>query len=106
MHSLLQNLISNGVKFHGAAKPHVHVSSTRQDGLWRFSVEDNGIGIKKAHHDEIFGLFRRLHSRSEYEGTGMGLALCKKIVEVHGGRIWVESELDQKTTFYFTIPTQ
>ncbi len=101
---VFQNLISNGIKFRGEAAPRVHVSALREEGAWRFSVKDNGIGIKKKYQQKIFEIFQRLHSRSQYEGTGIGLATCKKIVERHGGRIWVESEEGQGTTFYFTIP--
>ena len=101
---LLQNLISNAIKFHGEQAPRVHVSAHRNNGVWRFAVQDNGIGIKSDFQDRIFEVFRRLHSRSKYDGTGMGLAICKKIVERHGGRIWVESEVGQGATFFFTMP--
>ena len=101
---VLQNLISNGVKFRGEAAPRVHVSALRRNGTWCFGVRDNGIGIKEDYQEKIFEVFKRLHSRSEYEGTGIGLAICKKIVEQHGGRIWVESQEGESTTFYFMIP--
>ena len=101
---LFQNLVSNGIKFHGKAAPRVHVSAERDGHSWRFAVRDNGIGIKAVYQDRIFEVFRRLHSRSQYAGTGIGLAICKKIIERHGGRIWVESEVDKGATFFFTIP--
>ena len=101
---LLQNLISNAVKFRGDSPPCVHVSAHRSNGSWRFAVQDNGIGIKVDLQERIFEVFRRLHSRNKYDGTGIGLAICKKIVERHGGRIWVESEEGQGATFFFTIP--
>lgn len=103
MAQLLQNLIANGLKFHGEEPPHVHVSAEQKDEGWVFSVNDNGIGIAEEYCEQIFTIFQRLHSRAEYPGTGMGLAICKKIVEQHGGRIWVESRLGQGSTFYFTI---
>ena len=100
---LFQNLISNGMKFHGENPPRVHVGVKSNTGEWVFSVRDNGIGIPSHQFDRIFLMFQRLHHRSEYPGTGIGLALCQKIVQRHGGRIWVESELDLGSTFYFTI---
>ncbi len=100
---VFQNLISNAVKFHGSERPAVHVGA-RQDGPgWVFSVEDNGIGIEDRYFERIFVIFKRLESRSEYAGTGMGLAISKRIVERHGGRIWVESRLGEGSTFYFTL---
>jgi PAS domain S-box-containing protein len=103
MVQLFQNLIENGIKFQDEKKPEVHVSAKEQDEEWLFSFRDNGIGIDPEYSDRIFLIFKKLHAKGEYAGTGVGLALCKKIVERHGGRIWVESELGKGATFYFTI---
>ncbi len=104
MHQLLQNLITNAIKFHGEESPQIHISASQLENEWLFSVSDNGIGIDPRHHEQIFSIFKRLHTRKEYEGTGIGLSICKRIVEKHGGHIWVESELGKGTTFYFTMP--
>jgi PAS domain S-box-containing protein len=104
MGQLLQNLIANAIKFHGDHPPRIHVS-TRQEGReWVVAVRDNGIGFEPQYAERIFKVFQRLHTKEEYPGTGIGLAICKKIVERHGGRIWAESEPAQGATFYFTIP--
>ncbi|MEO8370307.1 MAG: ATP-binding protein [Candidatus Solibacter sp.] len=101
---LFQNLIANGIKFRGSEPPRIHVTATREGEWWKFSVADNGIGIDPAHHQRIFIIFQRLHDRTSYAGTGIGLAICNKIVNRLGGRIWVESEAGGGATFYFTIP--
>jgi len=101
---LFQNLIGNAIKFRGDKPPRIHVSALRVDGQWQLSVRDNGIGMEPQYFHRIFTVFRRLHSRDRYPGTGIGLAICKKIVERHGGRIWVESELGNGSIFYFTLP--
>lgn len=101
---LLQNLIGNALKFRGEAPPRVHVTATPQPGTWLFAVQDNGIGIAPEYFARIFGIFQRLHTTDRYPGTGIGLALCQRIVERHGGRIWVESTPGQGATFYFTLP--
>ncbi len=105
MIQLLQNLIGNALKYHGQAPPQVHISADQQGEYVRFSIRDNGIGIAEKDAKEIFKIFKRLHGDSEYPGTGIGLATCKKIVERHRGKIWVESRPDQGSVFYFTIPT-
>jgi len=101
---LFQNLIGNGMKYHGARPPRIHVSAERKDDAWVFSVADNGIGIEPEQHQRIFEIFRRLHTQQEYPGTGIGLAVCRRIVDRHGGTIWVESEPGKGSTFAFTIP--
>jgi light-regulated signal transduction histidine kinase (bacteriophytochrome) len=101
---LFQNLIGNAVKYHGADVPRIHVSAAK-DGTdrWTFSVQDNGMGIDSRYFGKIFGMFQRLHKRTEFAGTGIGLAICKKIVERHGGSISVKSQLGQGSSFRFCL---
>jgi light-regulated signal transduction histidine kinase (bacteriophytochrome) len=105
---VFQNLIENAVKFKkktpGSEFPKIHIACTKQDNMYRFSVADNGIGIEMQYHDKVFSVFQRLHSARDYAGTGIGLSICKRIVERHGGTIWFESVVNEGTTFYFTIP--
>jgi PAS domain S-box-containing protein len=100
---LFQNLIGNAIKFHGKEPPQIHVSVQTKDTEYLFSVQDNGIGIAPEYFDRLFKIFQRLHTREEYPGSGIGLAVCKKIVERHGGRIWIESQEGKGSTIYFTL---
>ena len=104
MVQIFQNLIGNALKYRSKETPQIQISARKEDKQWLFSVEDNGIGIDPKYADRIFMIFKRLHTNEEYEGTGIGLAITKRIIERHEGRIWVESELGKGSTFYFTIP--
>jgi PAS domain S-box-containing protein len=101
---VLQNLIANAIKFHGEKAPQIHIGAQKINNEWQFEIRDNGIGIESQYFERIFLIFQRLHTRSEYPGTGIGLSLCKKIIERHGGRIWVTSQPGQGSTFLFTLP--
>ncbi|MEM7016313.1 MAG: ATP-binding protein [Pseudomonadota bacterium] len=102
---LFQNLIKNALKFQPpSAKPSIEITSEQCEEGWQFSVKDNGIGIAPEFHQKIFAIFQRLHTRDKYEGTGIGLSQCRKIIELHNGRIWVESAPGQGCTFYFILP--
>jgi light-regulated signal transduction histidine kinase (bacteriophytochrome) len=103
---VFQNLIGNAIKFHKEGTPRVDIAARRSNGEWIFSVKDNGIGINPKDFDRIFVIFQRLHTRQEYAGTGIGLAVCKRILERHGGRMWVESSPGQGSTFYFSLPAE
>jgi light-regulated signal transduction histidine kinase (bacteriophytochrome) len=104
LQQLLQNLIGNAIKYRGDRQPLIHISAREYNAYWLFSVHDNGIGIDPAYKERIFGIFKRLHTSDKYSGTGIGLAICQRIIERYRGRIWVESELGSGSIFYFTVP--
>jgi PAS domain S-box-containing protein len=106
LRQVFQNLIANSLKFCGEDQPRIHVSARHRDTEWEFSVRDNGIGINPDFSEQVFVVFQRLHTKEEYPGTGIGLAICKRIIERHGGRIWVESQRGKGSTFFFTIPAR
>ena len=101
---LLQNLIGNSLKYRSEASPRIHISAQRDRGMWKLGVADNGIGIDGQYHKQVFGLFKRLHGSGKYAGSGIGLAICHKIVERYGGRMWIESEAGKGSKFFFTLP--
>jgi light-regulated signal transduction histidine kinase (bacteriophytochrome) len=101
---VFQNLVSNAIKFRGNRQPEIRVEAMQDGKHWVFSVKDNGIGIDPEFYDKVFVIFQRLHNKNTYPGTGIGLAISKKIVEQHGGRIWVDSQPGQGSTFFFTLP--
>ena len=102
---VFQNLIGNAIKFNKKTElPKIHISCKKKNNLYEFSVRDNGIGMEMQYHERVFTIFQRLHSVKDYPGTGIGLSICKRIIERHGGTIWFESKINEGTTFYFTIP--
>ncbi|MGV3719749.1 MAG: sensor histidine kinase, partial [Actinomycetota bacterium] len=103
---VFQNLLGNAIKFRAAEPPRIHVSAQRTGRDWEIAIADNGIGIEPEYRERIFAIFQRLHGKGDYPGTGIGLAICKKIISRHGGRIWVDSEFGKGSTVYFTIPAR
>lgn len=106
MQGVFNNLVGNAIKFRSEHAPRVHISAKQDRNKWLFSVQDNGLGIDPQYKDKIFLIFQRLHSKEEYPGTGIGLAICKRIVEHHGGKIWFDSDVGKGSTFYFTLPVK
>lgn len=106
IYQLFHNLISNSLKFRSTDPPNINISFCDEGEMWLFCVKDNGLGIDSSHYDRVFGLFKRLYSREEYPGSGIGLALCKKIIEIHRGNIWVDSEVGKGSSFYFSLPKE
>ncbi len=104
LQQIFQNLIGNALKYRDQEPPRIHISASRRGADWCFSVQDNGIGIDPRYKEKIFGVFKRLHHDRKYSGTGIGLAICQRVVERYGGRIWVESEPGKGSTFFFTVP--
>jgi chemotaxis family two-component system sensor kinase Cph1 len=100
---LFQNLIGNAIKYRSKQPPEIHVSAVRSNDVWTFSVRDNGLGIDPHHHERIFEIFQRLHTQRDYPGMGIGLSMCKKILDLHGGKIWVESQPKKGSSFKFTL---
>ena len=104
LEQLFQNLIANAIRYRSSRPPEIHVAARERETDWLFSIQDNGMGIDPKFKEQIFGIFKRLHTANEHPGTGMGLAICQRVVERAGGRIWVESEPRRGSTFYFTFP--
>ena len=102
---VFQNLIANAIKFHGTETPVIQIDAEKKDHEWVLTVSDNGIGIPAENWQDIFVIFRRLHTRTEYAGNGIGLSICKKIIERHGGKLWVEAQAQPGCSFKFTLPT-
>jgi light-regulated signal transduction histidine kinase (bacteriophytochrome) len=101
---LFQNLIYNGIKYNTKAKRTVNIHASGENGHWKFSVTDNGIGFEQQYAEQIFKIFKRLHNDDEFQGTGIGLSICQKVVEKHGGKIWAESQKGKGSTFHFILP--
>jgi light-regulated signal transduction histidine kinase (bacteriophytochrome) len=106
LEQVFQNLIANAIRYRREETPKIHITAQWQDSEWLFSVSDNGIGIDPKYKERIFGMFKRLHSIADYPGTGMGLAICQRIIHRAGGRIWVESEPGHGSTFFFAVPSR
>ena len=103
---LFQNMIGNSIKYCEEKKPVIHISASKKENFWEFCISDNGIGIDKEYHDIVFELFKRLHTSNKYSGTGMGLAIVKKIIDSHNGKIWIKSESGKGSKFYFTLSAE